>query len=328
MTPMPWARHSGSSGCETMARRKYKRRPGWRKPDLTAAQILGWADALHRRTGRWPRAEMAPNVIPGSLGEKWSALNSALNKGSRGLPASGSLPRLLAEHRGVRNTKGLSRLSEPQILAWADAFHKRAGKWPRRKTSGAIPDASFGDTWLHVDDALTRGLRGLRGGSSLAHLLFLQRGVRSIGNLPRLTVKQILTWADAYHDRTGRWPRQKNYREAIPGSSGENWLSIHQALRLGLRGFRGGSSLAQLLAQRRGMRNVGRLPRLTLRQILKWAGVYRQRTGRWPACRSPKVIDGSSGETWLNVDQALRRGLRGLPGGSSLAILLAGRRSA
>ncbi len=306
-----------------MRKRRNKRRPAWRKPELSVAQVLAWADAFHRRTGRWPQARIAPNVIPGSLGEKWSAINHALKRGNRGLPGGGSLPRLLAEYRGVRNTKGLPRLSESRILAWADSFRARAGKWPRRKTPGAIADASFGDTWLHVDDALRRGLRGLPGGSSLAHLLFVHRGVRSIGNLPRLSVKQILAWADAFHDRTGRWPRQKNYREAIPGTIGENWLSIHQALMNGLRGFSGGSSLAQLLAKRRGVRNVGMLPRLTVRQILKWAAAHCQRTGRWPTCRcSPQVIERSFGEKWLNVDQALRKGLRGLPGGSSLALLL------
>jgi hypothetical protein len=45
--------------------------------------------------------------------------------------------------------------------------------------------------------------------------------------------------------------------------------------------------------------------------------------GRWPRCRGDGQISGALAETWYNVDQALRVGLRGLSKGSSLARLLA-----
>jgi transcriptional regulator with XRE-family HTH domain len=60
-----------------------------------------------------------------------------------------------------------------QILAWAEAHHKRTGEWPKIH-SGLIPEA-LGETWRRVDNALKLGLRGLPGGSSLAELLGLQR---------------------------------------------------------------------------------------------------------------------------------------------------------
>src|ERR1700722_7091481 len=66
----------------------------------------------------------------------------------------------------------------------------------------------------------------------------------------------------------------------------------------------------------------GALPDLTESQILDWADAYRKRTGRWPTCRSG-AISTSSGETWQAVQEALRVGMRGLGGGSSLARLLA-----
>lgn len=52
-----------------------------------------------------------------------------------------------------------------------------------------------------------------------------------------------------------------------------------------------------------------------------WARAYRDKYGRWP---SGKLADAASetGETWIALDVLLRRGGRGLPGGTSLARLL------
>jgi hypothetical protein len=72
---------------------------------------------------------------------------------------------------------------------------------------------------------------------------------------PLLTVKQILEWADAYHQRTGRWPKQTS--RPVYGAIGETWTAIYLALRNGNRGLPGGSSLAQLLAEHRGVRKPG-----------------------------------------------------------------------
>jgi hypothetical protein len=150
--------------------------------------------------------------------------------------------------------------------------------------------------------------------------------MRNHMNLSRLTVKQILAWADAYRERTGQWPKPNTAPQDIPAAPGETWRNVHQALQKGLRGLPAGSSLPQLLRKHRGVRNVHGLPRLTTHQILAWARAYHAKNGQWPTCRClPQPIEGTLGETWFNVDQALRKGLRGLAGGSSLAILLARR---
>jgi hypothetical protein len=303
--------------------RKRPRRPAWRPSQLTVRQILAWADVFHEQTGRWPTRTLSHLGVPGELLEKWSAINTALQKGVRGLPGGSSLARLLAAHRGVRNRKGLPRLTHRQILAWADAYHASAGRWPQQDTEPRVIPDSNGETWHGVDDAMRRGLRGLPAGGSLARLLARHRGVRNLQDLPPLTEEQILRWADAYHRRTSRWPRSENWYEIIPGSRGETWLGVEQALK-GLRGMSGGTTLAQLLAERRGVRNVGNLPPLSVKQILAWADAHHGRLGRWPGCRcAEQVIEGSGGERWTNIDQALRKGLRGLPGGSSLSRLLA-----
>ncbi len=109
----------------------------------------------------------------------------------------------------------------------------------------------------------------------------------------------------------------------MPGREGETWHAIDLALREGLRGLPGGSSLARLLAQRRGVRNKQALPPLMPSLIRRWARLHRQRTGKRPAQNSGPVMD-APGETWKGIDQALRVGLQGLPGGSSLSQLLGG----
>jgi hypothetical protein len=88
-----------------------------------------------------------------------------------------------------------------------------------------------------------------------------------------------------------------------------------------MRSLPGGSTLAQLLAEQRGVRNKSSLPNLTTGQILEWADAYRMTTGKWPQQKSGAVLD-ASGERWANIDTALSRGRRGLPGGSSLAKLI------
>jgi hypothetical protein len=61
-------------------------------------------------------------------------------------------------------------------------------------------------------------------------------------------------------------------------------------------------------------------PRLRIDQIRAWARAHRDRTGVWPT-RYSGPVDDAPEETWAAIDAALVSGLRGLPGGSSLAAL-------
>ena len=104
-----------------------------------------------------------------------------------------------------------------------------------------------GETWARIDDSLIRGLRGLRGGSSVARLLAKHRKVRNPKALPRLTEKQIVTWADAYFARYGKYPSEN--AGPVEEAPGEVWINLTSALREGTRGLRGGSSLFKLLVK-------------------------------------------------------------------------------
>src|SRR5262249_17244629 len=126
---------------------------------------------------------------------------------------------------------------------------------------------------------------------------------------PLLSVSEILTWADAFHARTHGWPNLHSGR--VRGSLAETWRKVDSALRLGLRGLPGGSSLARLLVEQRGVRNQTNIPPLTERQILAWADAHYRRTGTWPKETGGPIVD-APGETWLAVDRALRLGIRSL----------------
>src|SRR5262249_32140245 len=211
-------------------------------------------------------------------------------------PGGSSLSSLLAQHRGARNHLALPRLTVELILAWADAHHARTGSWPR-ETSGPVVGAP-GEMWSGVDIALEKGLRGLAGSSSLPRLLADHRGVRNQAAPPRLTIEQILAWADAHHARTGRWPNAKS--GPIPEAREETWMRVATALREGLRGLPGDSSLAKVLADHRGVRNRADLPAFTVGQIRAWARAHYRRTGRWPTPKAGSILE-APGETWAAV---------------------------
>ena len=310
----------GSSLARLLAKYRGARNPQG-LPKLTIQQILMWAGIHHKRTGRWPHAHSGK--IKDAPGETWIGVDRALALGTRGLPKGLSIAKLLAKNRNKRNPKALPNLTVGQILKWADAHHRRTGKWPTGE-SGLVLD-STGDTWKGILLALYRGRRGLPGNSSLAKLLAAHRGVRNRAELPNLTVNKIQKWADKYHRRTGGWPDL--HTGEVSDSPGETWAIIDRALRIGFRGLSGGSSLAKIVSEHSGVRYRQRLSDLTYDQILKWVDKHRQRTGEWPDFRSGNIV-GASGEKWSGVNRALLRGSRGLPKGSSLAKLLASHRNA
>jgi hypothetical protein len=300
----------GSSLAKLLLARRKRRHKGL-LPRLTPARIVAWADAHHRRTGAWPI--YYSGRIPEAPEETWTAMDRALRVGLRGLPGNSSLARLLEERRGVRNNAAVPQLTTAQVLAWADAYHTRTGRWPTR-SSGPIPDAP-GETWGAVAQAFIVGARGLAGPSSLARFLAAHRGVRNKKDIPRLTPKQILAWADAHHARTGRWPTRIS--GPIAEAPGEAWSAVEAALVVGVRGLPGSDSLARFLTRHRGVRNKQALPPLSITRIRRWVIAHYRRSGRWPR-RDSGAIPEAPGETWSGVNAALSKGVRGLPGGSSL----------
>lgn len=287
-----------------------------RLPRLTEAVILGWAKEHFSRTGQWPNANSG--AVSGVTGQTWRGVSLALYKGGRGLSGGTTLARLLQERFGAKNPNYPPKLHIDQIIEWAKAHHQRYRKWPNKK-SGNVHD-SDDETWSAVDAALSGGNRGLPGGTSLARLLADRLDVRNRATIKHLDIDRILEWVDDFHEEHGIWPSQNS--GAIRLAPGESWSAIHGALQRGGRGLTGLSSLPKLLEEYRGVRNLGSLPKLTIERILAWADKHYRTTGRWPTVKSG-AIEGVDNETWIGMHRALYVGHRGLPGGSSLAQLLA-----
>jgi hypothetical protein len=223
--------------------------------------------------------------------------------------------------RGKRRNPRFPDLTVSQILAWADEHKALYGSWPTRFTREKVLGMGE-ENWHRLDKCLREGRRGLPAGSSLLRLLHEERGVRHQHLQPRLTRGQVLAWTDAHFARHGDWPQQEG--GSIDDAPEETWMNVDAALRYGLRGLPGGSSLAQLLQKHRGVRNSADVPPLTLDKIVTWARRHRGEHGEWPT-RTSGSIPGQPDETWSAVDCALHRGGRSLPGQSSLALLLAER---
>ena len=283
------------------------------KPPLSESQILQWADAYHAKHGKYPTEKSGP--VQGSLDEKWRNIDNALRYGLRGFPGGSSLAKLFAAVRGHQHKHQLPPLTEEQILKWAQDYITVHGKHPT-EDSGPIADTR--ETWQGVNAALSQGMRGLLGTTTLAKLLADRLGVRTQIAIPQLTVELILQWADNHFEKHGKYPDSKS--GDVVGVDGETWKAINTALEKGARGLPN-SSLAKLLAEHRGKRNRSALPDLREEDIVRWALAYKERTGELPSEESGPIAD-SGGETWKFVGMALYEGRRGMPGKETVRMFL------
>ena len=225
-------------------------------PRLTIPMILTWADKHRQRTDRWPSDDSGPvHDVPN---ESWRNVAAALQRGGRGLGGTRTLSELLAKRRAKLPSQLKPIISIGQVLAWADRHQAITRIWPT-PSSGKVFDAPE-NTWHAINNALIDGYRGLPGGSSLARLLAEKRGRLVRIYAPRVTIKDVLRWADEHRRRTGDWPLTRS--GTIECAPYEVWGNIDHALRIGCRGFKGGTSLARLLYKYRGRRSKGlRIPK-------------------------------------------------------------------
>ena len=174
-------------------------------PDLTADQVLTWADAFFTSHGDWPRWDSGP--VPESHGETWFRISAAMVLGQRGFRRGESLGEFFARHGRVRCVASERELSVGLIMTWARAWRKRTGRWPSVR-SGQIPGQD-GLTWRTVNEVLRSGRAGRPAGTNLS--LLRRVGPESAEALP-LTVQEILEWADDHHKQTGKWPASTSGR--------------------------------------------------------------------------------------------------------------------
>lgn len=83
----------GGSSLAQLLDKTFHRKQREQKAPLQVSQILKWAKAHRRRTGRWPT--VLSGRVRGASGETWVGINSAMDYGCRGFSRGSSLARLL-----------------------------------------------------------------------------------------------------------------------------------------------------------------------------------------------------------------------------------------
>ena len=287
---------------------------------LSIPKILKWADQHHARTGRWPTSR--DEWVNGVTGERWSAIHEALRRGLRGLPGGSSLHQLLVTKRHALDPRmAMPELTGQQILKWADAFHKRRKRWPGRDSGIVTDEPSL--TWGTIDRYIKRGVVRHKSAKTLSDLLSKARDVWDARGKPELSDQLILKWVQDHRRITGQWPVTSSGR--VKTAANESWIALDMALRNGVRGLKGGTTLLKLVTKHRHRIGDPDIAPISEAQIRRWAAAYRRRTGRNPTRKSGKVAGANL--TWGAIDAMLARGKRGLKGGRSLANLLGGPRS-
>ncbi len=223
---------------------------GSRAAREASASLRGRGARLGKRVSGTNRrlAEAHLGADSRGAGETWLLVAAALAHGLRGLPCSGTLARFFRERRGRFNPADL-KLSDKQIVAWADSWLARTGDWPTRDSGRVLSGGRI--NWRLVDLALRAGCGEKREEGSLEDFLASRRGVAR----PQLSMEKILAWADAFHKRAAQWPTE--VCGPVAEARTECWSEIDSALAAGLRGLPGGSSLAGLLAEKRKVRQRG-----------------------------------------------------------------------
>src|SRR5438045_1367227 len=121
-----------------------------------------------------------------------------------------------------------------------------------------------------------------------------------------LTVRQVVQWARAFHERRGVWPgRDSGPVYEMPELS---WSTVDRCLKGGGHGLPGRSSLSKVLRKSgAGIRYGPKKRDLTTKLILDWADSHHMRTGQWPHREAGRVRE-APGSTWGTIDRRMRKG--------------------
>jgi hypothetical protein len=273
---------------------------------------------FHQRRGDWPSVNAG---YAERLQADYRHLDHYLRVGQRGLGPGSSLYQecvRVADAKGVaiEDRRGDSTpLTLEVVQESIGEYYRRTGQFPTKRTSGESP---LGVTWGTLDFYLRRGgLRRLPGGTMLdKQVLVVKRQFGMLNESEPITEEHVLAAINDHHDDIGSYPDRAT-RGEVPLIGGA-WGSLNNRLRKGLLGAP--ASLAELVGKVRQQR--GGLPRgtkqpLTLAAVHAAIVTHRRQHGIVPT-RQTEGLSGL-GIGWGTIDNLLKKGGRGFPGGSSLA---------
>jgi hypothetical protein len=204
-----------------------------------------------------------------------------------------------------RRTMG-PNLSEDEILAAATAFIKVIGRAPHSKDGDASKYFKRPESWVKVDEALRRGLRGLKGGRTL--LMFLvEHGLRArpqkFGgeNRGRVNRHTVITGMKAFMFDHGTIPKT-NMDEPMHYLGFETtWRTLNLAMAQGrIEGVPEGYGLKKLAAEE-GLLHPPKMPTET--EITAALQAHLNRAGCLPHLGDSTFPDLPRGylDTWSKV---------------------------
>ena len=298
------------------------------KKDLYPEQILAWVEIYRKQNdGKFPSQGSGPVLDEQGqdIGDAWKAIDRAFWRGHRGLKDSGSnslsefLDRQYPSDRSCKED-----LTEEKLLRWVEIYRKQnEGKFPSQGSGSVLDEQGqgVGETWVAIDLAFRKGLRGLKdiGNSSLKE--FLDKHFPDERTKKRdLTEEKILEWVGIYRKQNyGNFPLK--YSGPVLDDQGreigETWVAIDGCFRLGLRGLKasGVSSLKEFLDNKFPDDRIIK-EKLTEEKVLEWVGIYRkQNDSNFPSYFSGPVLDERGediGENWGAINTAFMQCLRGL----------------
>jgi hypothetical protein len=134
---------------------------------LTEEMILQGCYEWHNKYGQWPKA-ISGKIIEGVLsGNNWQAINLALSRGARGLPAGkykGIVDFLDQYGLKVSRYSVGRRLTEEAILQGCHEWFAKYGEWPTKGSGEIISGILVENSWKMIHYALEDGGRGLEKG--------------------------------------------------------------------------------------------------------------------------------------------------------------------
>ncbi|WP_339908977.1 DEAD/DEAH box helicase [Symmachiella dynata] len=274
---------------------------------------------FYRQHGNWP------SVYSGFVEQfntEFHYLDHCLRKGQRGLGPNSSLYtecKRVAADKGKSIEKRTGDMTPWTLQTVQDEIRghfQRCGKFPLVATPGTT---SLGTTWSTINFYLRRGgHHGLPGGSTLAQQVEAVK--QSLGMLQEhaaeLTFENIRRAILLYQETHGQYPRRGS-SDPVPIIGGA-WGTLNNRLRKGK--VSEVSSLATIVKFIRTQKNDPPAPAkrpLTVSEIHLTIRRHIEQYGEAPSRQS----GGQSvfGISWGHLDNLLKKGGRGLPGGSSLA---------
>jgi hypothetical protein len=104
----------------------------------------------------------------------WSGINMCLTNGFRGQKAGQTLSMFIADKFKITNKSNAKNYSEKLISDWIEIFYNDHGHYPTKRSGKVDYGKDMGylfTTWSAIDACLSKGHRGLPGGSTLSNFV-------------------------------------------------------------------------------------------------------------------------------------------------------------